>query len=110
YLEAQPQVGVDHLRRPLAAGRFDSEETNALPIEQDLEFVRSPETLHLLIPIACEPDAQFIDAVLGKDVPYERATTRADGQPVEVILLRHVRTNPIRLSRRLGRATTDRQT
>ena len=79
--------------------RFHREHLHALAVEQQLDLVRLAQPFDVLVAVARQADLDLVLAVLRERVVDDRAAARADGQAVDVLLLREVRRAPGRSRR-----------
>ncbi len=115
HRHAHGQVLVDLFMRRLVAirdtrgplRRFDREELQPAPVQEQFEVVWLAETFHMLVAIACQPDGDVVLAIERKRVVDHRAAASADRKAVEVLLLRHVRRDPDGLASRRPAGASD---
>ena len=70
--------------------RLDGEQLDALAVEHQFDFVRLGEAFDVLVAVAREADLDFVLGVEREGVAERAAAARAEGQLVEVLLLREV--------------------
>src|SRR5215468_2349350 len=71
-------------------GRLHGENLDSLAIEHELDLMGFVETFHVLIAVALEAELKLVFGVKGEVVVNDGAAARAEGEFVEVLLLREV--------------------
>ena len=98
HAEAKLEVLVDGLGVLVGAGWLDRGGRDALAVEQDLDVVRTAEALDLLVAVALEAHGDLVVAVLRKQVGNQDAAAGAEGQALDVLLLRDIRPHAKRVA------------
>ena len=101
------QMRVHLLEILVALRRRDGERLDPFTIHQHLDLVRLAQALDLLVAVTGQANLNLILAVARERVGEQHAATRAGRQPLDVILLREIRREPIGVAARLAIRRTD---
>ena len=83
---------------------FDGKTLNHSPLQQNLHFMGTIQSLHMFIPVSLEQDLYFVLAIQGEGVGQQSAATRTNGETLNMLFLREVR----RETKGIPRRTTGR--
>ena len=87
----------------------DGEQLDTLAVQADLQFVRLPQPANRIDDRSQQAHAEDVLAVEGKPVAHGDAAARAEGQAVEVVVLREHRRHEIGRDARTDRVAADGQ-
>ena len=91
HRHARPQVLVDRAVVADVFRRHDFEQAYPLAVEQELELMRLPQALYLLVAVAHQPDDDLVFGVEREGVGESQAAARTQRQAVDIRLLGDVR-------------------